>query len=98
MLALVVIERQPRAEVLPRFCNRGVGVCEHSFVFQTAPQALDKNVVQIAAFAVHAPKIKSGKKLPPKPKIEFKVPPKKTLEKPLYSRPNLQSYPLLTGH
>ena len=53
MFTLVVVKIEPGAEVLSCFCDRVVGVGEYSFVFQATPQALDKDIVEEAASAIH---------------------------------------------
>src|SRR5665213_3181433 len=51
--ALVVVKVQPTANAAARLLHRGVGLDVYVLVLQAAPQLLDKDVVQVTAFAVH---------------------------------------------
>ena len=54
MRTLVVVEGKPPADAPARLDHRAIGFDEHLLIFQTAPQPLDKDVVQKPPFAVHA--------------------------------------------
>ena len=54
MLALIVVEHEPRTDASARLRDRSVGLDEHLLVFQAAPQPLYEDVVEKPALAVHA--------------------------------------------
>src|SRR5439155_26882037 len=54
VLALGVVKVQPGANTGLGFGHSRISVEVELFVFETAPQPLDKDVVHAAAFAVHA--------------------------------------------
>ena len=54
MLALGVVKVQPGANAGLGFGHCRISMKVDLFVFETAPQPLDKDVVHAAAFAVHA--------------------------------------------
>src|SRR6202035_4108183 len=54
VLALLVIEAEPGADAGLRFGDAGIRVEVDLFVFEAAPQPLDKDVVHVAALAIHA--------------------------------------------
>lgn len=53
VFALGVVECHPAADAPARFGNRCVGADKNLFVFEAAPQALDKDVVQEPPLAIH---------------------------------------------
>ena len=57
---LVVVEQHPPADAAARLRDRDVGVDEHLFVLQAAPEAFDKDVVQIR----RRPEITVSRRLP----------------------------------
>jgi hypothetical protein len=50
----LVVEAQPLADADARLETVGIGLQVNLFVFQAAPQSLDKDIVQPASAAVHA--------------------------------------------
>ena len=54
MLALFVVEAEPRANASPGLDNAGIGVEVDLLVFKAPPQSLDKDVVHAASLAIHA--------------------------------------------
>ncbi len=54
MLSLMVVVVHPTRDLTAEFSNGRVAVEPDLFILQTAPQALDEDVVHPAPFAIHA--------------------------------------------
>src|SRR5215467_12486331 len=54
MLTLLIVETEPGADAGPGLGDGCIGIEVDFFVFEAAPQPLDKDVVHAAALAVHA--------------------------------------------
>ena len=54
MKATIIIESQPTADAAARLLDRGASLDANVLMLQAAPQTFDKDVVQVATFAVYA--------------------------------------------
>ena len=51
---LAIVKVQPAADATARVRDRRIGLDVDVLLFQAAPQTLDKDVVEVTAFAIHA--------------------------------------------
>src|ERR1035437_8403887 len=63
MRAHVIVKRQPFANVPARLGHRTLRFDIHLYMFQTSPQPLDEDIVQIPPLAIHADLNAPGRQL-----------------------------------